>query len=324
MDVRIGIVETHQRAETEALTAGLPVIPLRTLFDKGRELREMDVEGIIAARPEVVLVDELAHTNIKGSTHEKRWKDVLDILNAGINVISAVNVQHIESLQEEVRAITGITVSETIPDSIIHAADEVVTIDLTAEELIERLKSGKIYKKEKIETALRNFFQPGHILQLRELVLKQVATHIERKVESKIPKELAFKHERLLACISSNNETARKVIRKTARLAGYYNCKWMALYVQTPKEHQDKIQLDKQRHLIHNFKLATELGAEVIRINNADVPGTIKQTAMHYGITTICIGKPHIGLWRIIRSTAVFNNLLQKLSVTNMGMIILS
>lgn len=227
VDVRIGIVETHQRAETEALTAGLPVIPLRTLFYKGRELREMDVEGIIAARPEVVLVDELAHTNIKGSTHEKRWKDVLDILNAGINVISAVNVQHIESLQEEVRAITGITVSETIPDSIIHAADEVVTIDLTAEELIERLKSGKIYKKEKIETALRNFFQPGHILQLRELVLKLVATHIERKVESEIPKELAFKHERFPACISSNNETARKVIRKTARLAGYYNCKWM-------------------------------------------------------------------------------------------------
>ena len=205
----------------------------------------------------MVIVDELAHTNIEGSQNEKRWQDVLDILSAGINVISAVNIQHIESLNEEIKDITGVEVKERVPDTVLAQADEVVNIDLTADELIIRLKEGKIYQAEKIETALQNFFKSAHILQLRELALKEVASQVERKVETEVTKPNMLKHERFLACISSNEKTAKTVIRKTARLANYYHSKWYVLYIQTPKESPDKIPLDKQRHLINNFKLAT-------------------------------------------------------------------
>ncbi len=190
---------------------------------------------------------------------DKRWQDVLEILPAGINVISAVNIQHIESLNEEVKDITGVEVKERIPDSVLCAADEVVNIDLTSDELITRLKEGKIYKSDKIQTALNNFFKADHILQLRELALKEVASQVERKVESEIPRQVVPRREKFLACISSNEKTARHVIRKTARLASYYNSKWFVLYVQTPSESQDKIALDKRRYLINNFKLATEM-----------------------------------------------------------------
>ena len=175
VDVKIGYVETHNRAETVALLDGLPIIPRRHLFYKGKDLEEMDVTAILNLRPEVVIVDELAHTNIEGSKNEKRWQDVIDILEAGINVISAVNIQHLESLNAGVKAITGIEVQERVPDSVLAQADEVVNIDLTADELITRLREGKIYQPDKVETALRNFFKPEHILQLRELALKEVA-----------------------------------------------------------------------------------------------------------------------------------------------------
>jgi two-component system sensor histidine kinase KdpD len=253
IDVKIGYIETHNRSETVAMLEGLPLIPRRKLFYKGKELEELDVQAVISLRPEVVIIDELAHTNIEGSTHEKRWQDVMDILDAGINVISALNIQHIESLNEEVKEITGIEVKERVPDSVLAQADEVVNIDLTADELIARLKEGKIYHADKIETALKNFFKSQHILQLRELALKEVASQVERKVENEVPKNVALKHERFLACISSNEKTARKVIRKTARLANYYNSKWYVLYVQISSEHADKIPLDIQRHLINNF-----------------------------------------------------------------------
>ena len=163
IDVKVGLIETHNRKETHDLLAGLPVIPRRKLFYKGKELEEMDVQAIINLRPEVVIVDELAHTNIEGSKNEKRWQDVLDILDAGINVISAVNIQHIESLNDEIKAITGIEVKERIPDRILAQADEVVNIDLTADELITRLKEGKIYHGDKIESALSNFFKSDHV-----------------------------------------------------------------------------------------------------------------------------------------------------------------
>src|SRR6201986_1033925 len=182
MDVKIGYIETHKRKETEELLEGLPVIPRRKLFYKGKELEEMDLKAIISLRPEGVIVDELAHSNIEGSQNEKRWQDVLDILNAGINVISAVNIQHLESINEEVQRITGAVINERIPDKVLQLADEVVNIDLTADELIERLKDGKIYDKAKIPTALGNFFQAERILQLRELALKEVAHLLERKI----------------------------------------------------------------------------------------------------------------------------------------------
>lgn len=324
IDVKIGFIETHNRKETHDLLEGLPLVPRRKLFYKGKELEEMDVQAIINLRPEVVIIDELAHTNIEGSKNEKRWQDVMEILEAGINVISAVNIQHIESLNEEIKSITGIEVKERIPDSVLGQADEVVNIDLTADELILRLKEGKIYHPDKVETALRNFFKSEHILQLRELALKEVASQVERKVETEVTKSNALRHERFLACISSTDKTAKNVIRKTSRLANYYHSKWYVLYVQTPKESPDKIALDKQRHLINNFKLATELGAEIIRVESSSVSKAIIDMASERNITTICIGKPHISLWRIILATNIFNKLLKQLSANSIDLIILS
>ena len=324
VDVKIGFIETHNRAETHALIDGLPIIPRRTLFYKGRELEEMDVQAIINQHPELAIVDELAHTNIPGSKNEKRWQDVLDILDAGINVISAVNIQHIESLYDEVRAITTIDVTERVPDRILHMADEVVNIDLTAEELINRLKEGKIYDQTKVATALTNFFQTEKILQLRELALREVATAVERKIETSVPTKLQAKSERFLASISSNPEIARRVIRKTARLAAYFNSRWYVLYVQTPDEDPNRIRLDLQRHLINNFKLATELGAEVIQAKGSNVVNCIIEEVQKRNVTTVCIGKPHFNLIQIILRTFAFNQLLNRLSESDTDLIILS
>ncbi len=324
VDVQIGYIETHNRVETHALVEGLPMIPRKKLFYKGKELEEMDVRAIINIHPEVVIVDELAHTNIEGSINEKRWQDVAEILNAGISVISAMNIQHIESLNEEIEHITGIEIKERVPDQVIRMADEVVNIDLTADELIARLKEGKIYDKSKVETALRNFFQSDKILQLRELALKEVASQVERKIENEVPRNIALKPERFLACISSNHETAKRIIRKTARLASYYNSTWWVLYVQTPGEDGDHIPLATQRHLINNFKLATELGGEVINVKNDSIADAIVKTAEEKAVTTICIGKPHLRLWKIILSTAVFNQLLHKLTASDIDLVILS
>jgi two-component system sensor histidine kinase KdpD len=324
IDVKIGYIETHNRKETHELLDGLPVIPRRTIFYKGKELEEMDVQAIINLRPEIVIVDELAHTNIEGSKNEKRWQDVLEILEAGINVISAVNIQHIESLNENVKQITNIDVQERVPDNVLRLADEVVNIDLTSDELISRLKEGKIYTEDKIQSALNNFFKSEQILQLRELALKEVASQVVRKVENEVPKNVALKHEKLLACISSNDKTAKVVIRKTARLATYYNSKWFVLYVEMPKESPDKIALDKQRYLINNYKLAIELGAEVIKIKSKNITDAILEVVEQKQITTVCIGKPHFSLLKVILSTTIFRRLLNSLSLSNVDLVILS
>lgn len=324
IDVKIGYIETHNRKETHELLEGLPVIPRRSIFYKGKQLEEMDVQAIINLRPEVVIVDELAHTNIEGSKNEKRWQDVLEILEAGINVISAVNIQHIESLTQDVKRITNVDVQERVPDNVLRMADEVVNIDLTSDELIDRLKEGKIYTEDKIPTALNNFFKSDQILQLRELALKEVASQVVRKVEKEIPQNIALRHEKLLACISSNDKTAKNVIRKTARLASYYNSEWYVLYVETPKESSDSIALDKQRYLINNFKLATQLGAEVIKVKDKNVTDAMLKVVKQKQITTVCIGKPHFNLFRVILSTTIFNRLLNNLSLSNIDLVILS
>jgi two-component system sensor histidine kinase KdpD len=239
-------------------------------------------------------------------------------------VISAINIQHIESLHKEVKEITGVDVGERVPDSVLKEADEVVNIDLTADELVTRLKEGKIYAPDKIQISLKNFFQAEKILQLRELALKEVATQVERKIETELPRSAHLRSERFMACISSNHEIAAKVIRKTSRLANYYHSKWFVLYVQTAKEAGDKIGLAEQRHLINNFKLATELGAEVIRVKLNNIAKGIIQTCEEQSITTICIGKPHLNLLNIILSTAVFNQLLNKLASVEIDVVILS
>jgi two-component system sensor histidine kinase KdpD len=288
-------------------------------------LEELDVPAILLLDPQIVIIDELAHTNIPGSKNEKRWQDVLDIIDNGIDVITAVNIQHIESINEDVKEITGVEVKERVPDKLLQIADEVVNIDLTAEELIKRLKEGKIYDHSKVQQALTNFFQPQQILQLRELALKEVAGQVERKVDYEITaKTNAFRHEHLVACISSNHDTAQRVIRKTARLASYYNSKWYVLYVQTPKEAPDKIPLAAQRHLINNFKNATELGGEVIQKKCANIAEGIMELVEEKKITTVCLGKPHLNLFQVILHTKAFNQLLKTLSKNDVDLVILS
>ncbi|WP_113652952.1 sensor protein KdpD [Pedobacter namyangjuensis] len=324
LDICIGYVETHKRVETEMLVDGIPIISRKNIFYRGKFLEEMDVQAIINRRPEIVIVDELAHTNAEGSKNSKRWQDVFDILEAGISVVSAVNIQHLESINEEVEQITGVTITERIPDKILEIADEIVNIDLTADELITRLKEGKIYDKSKIAQALGNFFQPDKILQLRELALKEAVHQIERKIHVEIPRSIKLRSEKFLACISSNAQTAGIVIRKTARLASYYHSPWIVLYVQSDRERLDKIRLDKQRHLINHFKLATELGAEVVKVTNNHIPQAIIAMVAQRDITTICIGKPHLNIFQIILRTAIFNQLLRSMATRDVDIVVLS
>lgn len=327
VNVQIGYIETHGRAGTEALLDGLPVIPRRRIFYKGKELEEMDLEAIIRRRPEIVIVDELAHTNVEGSLNEKRWQDVLTLLDEGINVISAVNIQHIESVNEEVQHISGIEVRERVPDSVLQEADEVVNIDLTAEELITRLKAGKIYKPEKIERALNNFFKTENILQLRELALKEVALRVEKKVENEVVMNIGVggvRHEKFMACISSHEKTPRRIIRKAARLATRYNTSFIALYVQTPRESMERIDLASQRHLLNHFKLVTELGGEVVQVQSRDVLESIVATCREKQITTVCMGSPSLRMPCAFWSVLAYRKFLHNLAQANVDLIILA
>lgn len=324
VDVKIGYIESHGRPETEALVEGLPVIARRKLFYKGKELEEMDLTAILNAHPEIVIVDELAHTNIEGSANAKRWQDVIQILDAGISVISAVNIQHIEGLNEEVQDISRIEVRERVPDSVLEMADEVVNIDLTAEELISRLKAGKIYKPEKVQLALDNFFKEENILQLRELALKEVALRVQKKVENEMPESGGMRHEKFMAVINSGEKTPRRVIRKTARMATRFNARFCVLYVQTSRESNDRIPLANQRYLINHFKLASELGGEVIRVHSDSVIATIVDVCVEQKISAVCICKPKFTLSSLIMTAVFFRRLLNRLSGLNIDLIIFS
>lgn len=324
VDVRIGYIETHGRPETEALVAGLPVIPRRRLFYKGKELEELDMQGVINLHPEIVVVDELAHTNIEGSINSKRWQDVMQILDAGVSVISAINIQHIEGVNEQVQEITGIEVHERVPDSVLAMADEVVNIDLTADELIARLKAGKIYKPEKVPTALNNFFRQENILQLRELALKEVALRVEKKVENEVIEKPAQLSDRLLAVIDSSEKRARRLIRKTARMATHLNAGFLVLYVQSDRESTDRIPLANQRYLINNFDLAAELGGEVMRVHSNHFVETVADVAISRKISLVCISKPRFKLLSLLVTAARMRRLLNRLAGMNIDLIILS
>ncbi len=325
VNICIGYVETHGRKDTEALLDGLPIIPRRKIFYKGKEFEEMDLETIIRIHPDIVIVDELAHTNVEGSINEKRWQDVETLLDEGINVISAVNIQHIDSLNDEVKRIVGIDIKERIPDSVLRDADEIVNIDLTADELIERLKAGKIYDPQKVESALNNFFKISNILQLRELALKEVALRIEKQVENEvIATDRGVRHEKFLACISAAEHTPRHIIRKAARLATRYNTTFTALYVQTNAESLDKISLNNQRYLLNHFKLVTELGGDIIKIQSNDILGSILSTSKELQITTICIGIPNFKLLKAFSTARKYRNFLKGTSSAGIDIIIVS
>jgi two-component system sensor histidine kinase KdpD len=315
IDVVIGYAETHGREDTESLMQGLPVTPRKRIYYKGRELEEMDIDAILLRRPEVAVVDELAHTNAPGSLHAKRYQDVEELLNNGINVISAMNIQHIESLNTIIEDITKVKVSETVPDKIIGLADEVVNIDMTADELIQRLKEGKIYKADKIQTALANFFRREHLLQLRELALREVANQVEKKISTEVTSFDKARDEIILVCLGSDPEKNDKIIRRSSRLAERFDLKWFTLYVDTPGNTFENLDLKQQRYLINNFKMATELGAVSEKINAEDITDGILGFAGEKGVTKIILGKPsRQGYLKKLVSSTIVDKLLEKVS----------
>ncbi len=293
LDVVVALVETYGRIETEAQLADLEIVPKRAIGYRGVTLEEMDLDGVIARRPQVAIVDELAHTNVPGSRHEKRYQDVIDLLDAGINVMTAVNIQHLETLNDTVTRVTGVRVRETVPDTFLDRADEVINVDVTVEELRERLKQGKVYRPEKIEQALGNFFRKGNLSILRELALRAVANEVGEKAASYRAREglePATIPERVMACMSSS-EDAPRVLRTAARIAGRLGSRWYAVYVETRQERPDRITPDHRASLARNIALAESLGATVVRVH-ADRPADgLIEFARREGVTHVIFGQ---------------------------------
>jgi len=302
LDVVIGYVETYGRRDTEAQLRELEVIPRRSIEYRGVRMDEMDVDGIIARKPRVSVVDELAHTNVPGSRHAKRYEDVLDILDAGIHVITAVNIQHLETLNDAVARVTGVRVRETVPDTFLDRADEVINVDATVEELRSRLREGKIYKPEKIEQALTNFFRKGNLSTLRELALRAVADEVGEKAASyrlREGLEPALIPERVMVCMSSN-VAAPRVIRTGARIAGRLGAKWYAVYVETPQERPGKIRPADSDALRENITLAESLGATVVRVKAERPAEGLIAFAQREGITHVIFGQSARSRWELL------------------------
>lgn len=324
IDVMIGYVETHGRIETEKLLEGIPIILRKKIFYKGKLLEEMDVDSILMQKPEVALVDELAHTNIPGSKHEKRWQDVKELIDAGINVISTVNIQHLESLNERVEKITGIKITERIPDTVIHEADEIINVDLTIDELINRLENGKIYDIGKVPVALNNFFQKDKLLQLRDITLKEVSRLIEKKVINEISLESRDKINSIITALSLNYESGKKLIRESFRLASLYNSNWYVVYVQSDKENPNQIDPKIQRYLLNNYKLATELGAEVVELKDNEIAKSIVDFAIIKEAGLIVIGRPSFSLLYKLKPKNFFRELCSLTSKANIDILMVA
>jgi two-component system sensor histidine kinase KdpD len=302
LDVVVGMVETYGRRDTDAQLKDLEVIPRRKLEYRNVTLEEMDVDAITRRRPQVCVVDELAHTNVPGSRNEKRYQDVLEILNAGIHVMTAVNIQHLETLNDAVARTTGVRVRETVPDTFLHRADEVINVDVTVEELRNRLREGKIYKPEKVELALTNFFRKGNLSTLRELALRTVADEVGEKAASYRAREglePALIPERVMVCMSSN-ALAPRVIRTGARIAGRLGSKWYAVYVETPRERPERIVPRDADALEQNIRLAENLGATVVRVR-ADRPSDgLVAFAQREGVTHVIFGQSARTRWELL------------------------
>jgi two-component system, OmpR family, sensor histidine kinase KdpD len=302
LDVVIGYVETYGRPETEAQIKDLEIVPRRTIVHRGVTLEEMDVEAIIRRHPQVCIVDELAHTDVPGSRHGKRYQDVLDILDAGIHVMTAVNIQHLETLNDAVARATGVRVRETVPDTFLDRADEVINVDVTVEELRSRLREGKIYRPEKVEQALTNFFRKGNLSTLRELALRAVADEVGEKAASYRAREglePAFIPERVMVCMSSN-ALAPRVIRTGARIAGRLGSRWYAVYVETPGERAGRINPRDAEALQQNITLAEALGATVVRVR-ADKPADgLIAFAQREGVTHVIFGQSARTRWELL------------------------
>lgn len=302
LDLVIGYVETYGRSDTEAQLRDLEIVPRRTIEYRGVRMEEMDVDAIIARAPQVCVVDELAHTNVPGSRHAKRYEDVLDLLEANIHVMTAVNIQHLETLNDAVARVTGVRVRETVPDTFLDRADEVINVDVTVEELRNRLREGKIYRPEKVEQALTNFFRKGNLSTLRELALRAVADEVGEKAASyrlREGLEPALIPERVMVCMSSN-VAAPRVIRTGARIAGRLGAKWFAVYVETPHERPDRIRPADSEALRENIKLAESLGATVVRVKAERPADGLIAFAQREGITHVIFGQSARSRWELL------------------------
>ncbi|HEY4910990.1 MAG TPA: DUF4118 domain-containing protein, partial [Methylomirabilota bacterium] len=299
VDVVVGYAETHGRAETEALLEGLQILPPRLVPYRGTALKEFDLDAALARRPTVLLVDELAHSNAEGSRHAKRWQDVMELLDAGINVYSAVNVQHLESLNDIVAKITGVVVRETIPDSVFDRADEIELVDLPPDELIHRLQEGKVYLPEQAREAMRSFFRKGNLIALRELALRRTAERVDAQMQAymrdhAIPKTWPVA-ERVLVCVSSS-PAAAQLVRAGRRLATRLGAEWIVASVETPASARLS-QADRDR-VVQTLRLAEQLGAETATLSGPTMSEEILTYARARNVSKIVIGKPERPLWK--------------------------
>ena len=314
LDVVIGFVETYGRRDTDAQLRDLEIVPRRRVPYRAVEIEEMDVDAILRRKPAVVVVDELAHSNVPGSRHPKRYQDVLEILDAGIHVMTAVNIQHLETLNDAVARVTGVRVRETVPDTFLDRADEVINVDVTVEELRNRLREGKIYKPEKVEQALSNFFRKGNLSTLRELALRAVADEVSEKAASYRAKEglePAFIPERVMVCMSSNLEAPR-VIRNGARIAGRLGATWYAVYVETPKERPTRIDPTDRDALAKNIALAESLGATVVRVKAPRPADGLIEFARREGITHVIFGQSQRSRWEVVLRGSTLDRFLRE------------
>ena len=311
LDVVVGLVETHGRRETAGLVEGLPVIPRRRQEYLGIVVEEMDVDAILARTPRVVLVDELAHTNVPGNRHAKRYEDVQDLLAAGIHVITTLNLQHLESLCNTVEKIAGIKVGERLPDTVITGADEIVNVDLTTEDLRKRLEEGKIYPRERIGSALTHFFNKTNLEQLRELTLREMASQIDLRSRDTLETEVPATPDQVMVCLSSRGPNSEMLLRYASRLAGRLNRNWYAIYVQTPPEEPSVIDSHTQRILSGTLTLARQLGATVFTYQGEDISRTILRFAREHRVGHIVVGSP--GQLPLLRRLSGRKNIVEQL-----------
>src|SRR5512137_2318530 len=312
LDVAVAFVETYGRADTERQIGELEVIARRRILYRGVDVEEMDLDAVLARKPAVAIVDELAHTNIPGSRHVKRFEDVIELLDAGIHVMTAVNIQHIETLNDAIARITGVRVRETVPDTFLDRADEVINVDVTTDELRNRLKQGKVYRPDKVEQALSNFFQKGNLTALRELALRLVADEVGNQAASYRASEgmePALIPERVMVCMSSNAESPR-VIRTGARIAGRLGSHWYAVYVETPRERADRINPKDREALARNIALAEALGATVVRVKAARTAEGLIAFARREGITHVVFGQSQRSRWQMLLHGSVIDRFL--------------
>ena len=293
MDVVIGLLETHGRKETAECVGDLEIIPRREIIHHGIKITEMDVPAIIRRKPQVVLIDELAHTNAPGSKNVKRYQDVEDILDAGIHVISTLNVQHLESLYEIVEKSTGVKVKERIPDWVVTGADEVVNVDVSVADLQQRIRTGRVYPEERIDSALANFFKDSNLQQLRELTLRELAAQLDTRFREKVPaegSEDSVNPDQVMVCMSSRSPNADALLRYASRLAGRLNRNWYVLYVQTSRESAVRIDAATQRHLNNTLELARQLGGTIFTYKSDDIVQAILQFAKEHRVGHIIVG----------------------------------